>query len=221
MCATRFFPSHTTFLSLSGHSRWLLLSFILGSFFAASCSKAGERPAAADLSKIEITLQRSACRGTCPEYNVTIHGDGRVVFTTETYTGSESAVASHRQLVAQGVVLPGTHEDWIAPATVAALFAQFRKAGFFNLRNSYRAEITDSAAYVLTADAGQRHKSVEDYTGRMVGIPEVVTELEDAVDNAAGTVCWVKGTAGLIAWLEGQHFDPLAGGGAACGLGSE
>jgi hypothetical protein len=85
MYATRFFSSHTAFLSRSRHSRWLLLSFILGSFFAASCSKAGERPAAADLSKIEITPQRSACRGSCPECKVTIHGDGRVVFTTETY----------------------------------------------------------------------------------------------------------------------------------------
>jgi hypothetical protein len=105
--------------------------------------------------------------------------------------------ASHRQLVAQGVVLPGTHKDWIAPATVAALFAQFRKAGFFNLRSLYRAEITDGAAYVLTADAGQRHKSVEDYMGRLIGMPKVVTELEDAVDKVAGTVRWVRGTVGL------------------------
>jgi hypothetical protein len=207
MYAACFFPSHTTFLSRSGHSRWLLLSFILGSLLAASCSEAGDRPAAADLSKSGITLQRSACLGTCPEYKVTIHDDGRVLFTTETYTGPESAVASHRQLVAQGVALPGTHEDRIAPATVAALFARFRKAGFFNLRSSYRAEITDSPAYVLTADAGQRHKSVEDYMGRMVGMPKVVTELEDAVDKVAGTDRWVRGTAGLIAWLEGQHFD--------------
>jgi hypothetical protein len=37
-------------------------------------------------------------------------------------------------------------------------------------------------------------------------MPKVVTELEDAVDEVAGTERWLKGT-GLIAWLEGQHFD--------------
>ena len=38
-------------------------------------------------------------------------------------------------------------------------------------------------------------------------MPKVVTELEDAVDKVAGTDRWLRGSAGLIAWLEGQHFD--------------
>lgn len=124
MYATRFFPSHTTFLSRSRHSHWLLLSFILASLFAAPCSKAGHLPTAVDLVKVKITLQRSACEGSCPEYKVTIHGDGRVVFTTETQPYRKLAA------IVQGVVLPGTHEDQIAPETVAELFTQFRKAGF-------------------------------------------------------------------------------------------
>src|SRR5262249_53143871 len=163
-------------------------SFILGSFFAASCSKAGDRPTAADLSKIEITLQRSPCLGSCAVYKVAIHGDGRVVFT-----GGLTFV-----------VLPGTHEDRIAAGTVAALFEQFRKAGFFGLRSLYRsADSVDSPAYVLTVETGQRHKSVEDHAGQRAGMPKVVTELENAVDKVAGTDRWVKGNAGLIAWLEG------------------
>jgi hypothetical protein len=31
----------------------------------------------------------------------------------------------------------------------------------------------------------------------MIGMPKVVTELEDAVDKVAGTVRWVRGTVGL------------------------
>jgi hypothetical protein len=38
-------------------------------------------------------------------------------------------------------------------------------------------------------------------------MPKVVTELERAVDKVAGTDRWVRGNAGLIAWLEGQRFD--------------
>jgi hypothetical protein len=59
---------------------------------------------------------------------------------------------------------------------------------------------------VLTVDTGQRQKSVEDYEGKLAGMPKVVTELEDAVDKAAGTDRWLRGS-GLVAWLEGQHFD--------------
>jgi hypothetical protein len=192
----RFFPSHTAFLSRFGDSRWLVRSFVLGGFFVAFCGEAP--PTAVDLSKIEITLQRSPCLGTCPNYKVTIRGDGRVVFTTETLPGLTSTI---------GVVLPGTHEDRIAPETVAALFERFRKAGFFDLRSAYQFPATDLPTYVLTIDTGQRRRSVEDYGGRVAGMPKVVTELEDAVDNAAGTDRWVRGSTGLIAWLEGQHFD--------------
>src|SRR5262245_24789550 len=121
--------SYTAFLTR--FRRWLLMSLILCSFFADSKSDAP--PIAADLSKIEITLQRSACFGACPGYKVTIHGDGRVVFTTQTGPDETSAA---------GVVLPGTHEDRIAPEAAAALFEQFWEARFFNLRSSYRAAVT-------------------------------------------------------------------------------
>jgi hypothetical protein len=183
------------------HSRWLLLFFILG-----SC-KADDPPTAADLSKIEITLQRSACFGVCPAYKVSIHGDGLVVFTTELRPDEPASALFAATEKREGVVLPGTHEDRIAPGAVAALFEQFRKGGFFDLRMSYRADVTDNPTYVLTVDTGQRQKSVEDYVGKEAGMPAVVTELERAVDKAAGTDRWVRGSAGLIAWLDGQNFD--------------
>jgi hypothetical protein len=174
----------------SGRLRWLLVSFILGSVLAASCSEAGQRPAAVDLTKVKITLHRSSCEGSCPVYTVTIHSDGRVVFAAAGY-----------------VLLPGTHEDRIDPENVAALFAQFQKAGFFNLRSEYALKDTDASAYVLTVDTGQRQKSVKDYLGEGASMPKAVTELENAVDTVAGTNRWLRGTAGLVAWLEGQNFD--------------
>jgi hypothetical protein len=180
---------------------------MLGSFFAAPCGEASQRPAAADLTKVKITLQRSACEGVCPEYKVTIQGDGRVVFTTNTAPGRESA-AHQDWVMMHTMLLPGTHEDRIAPETVAALFARFQKAGFFNLRSAYQvADVVDLPEYALTVDTGHRRKSVADYAGKEVGMPKIVTELEKAVDQTAGTDRWLRGSAGLTAWLERQHFD--------------
>jgi hypothetical protein len=38
-------------------------------------------------------------------------------------------------------------------------------------------------------------------------MPKTVAGLENAVDKVAGTDRWLRGTAGLVAWLEGQNFD--------------
>jgi hypothetical protein len=190
MYVTRLFLSDTAFLPRFRHCRWLLLFFILGSLFAGS--KADAQPAAAELGDVEITLRRGPCQCCCPIYTVNVHGDGRVVFTAGSI----------------GVLLPGTHEDRIAPEAVAALLERFLKAGFFKLRSSYLApESSDLPRYVLTVDTGQRHKSVADQMGAGAGMPKVVTELERAVDEAAGTARWLRGRAGLMAWLEGQNFD--------------
>lgn len=133
--------------------------------------------------------------------------DGRVVFATEA-----------RPYV-QGVVSPGTHEDRISPETVAALFTRFRKERFLSLRSSYRRAAHDLLEFVLTIDTGGRRQRRP--WGRVVGMPAVVTALEDAVDKGSrhgslGEEDWAQ------AWLERQHFDfhsPEAG--ATCSLGSE
>jgi hypothetical protein len=40
---------------------------------------------------------------------------------------------------------------------------------------------------------GGRTKTVTDYVGEQVGMPVVITDLENAVDEAAGTERWIKG----------------------------
>ena len=38
-------------------------------------------------------------------------------------------------------------------------------------------------------------------------MPAVVTELQQAVDLAAGTARWVEGADGLVEWLDAEGFD--------------
>ena len=68
--------------------KWLTL-FLLG-VLAAACSLAAPAPTP-DYASLVITLERTACFGTCPIYKLTVYGDGRVEYEGErfvTVTGS-------------------------------------------------------------------------------------------------------------------------------------
>lgn len=188
--------------------RPLGLLIVAGLMLAAlfGCARADATPPV-DRDKLKISLQRSACFGSCPDYLVTIDGHGNVVF--ETRPPFEVGDAQVHQMMApdSGVLFPGRHTDRIAESAVDDLVEQFRKARFFELNNEYRASVTDSATYVVTLDTGHGKKTIEDYVGRDVGMPASITALEHAIDKVAGTERWIRGTAMLLPWLDGQKFD--------------
>ena len=154
-----------------------------------------------------ISLTRSACYGTCPNYTVVIHGDGQVRFSTNLEPVS-AVDALHRQFAqSRGVLLAGTHVDHVPAQSVAALLAQFQHVGFWHLRDRYAARVTDNPTQIITLETGGRRKRVVDYVGTEAGMPQSVRDLEDAIDRVAGTARWVDGTPALIPWLVDQKFD--------------
>lgn len=159
-----------------------------------------------DPDKLAITLTRSACYGSCPAYQVTIYADGRVRFTTKTEP-VDAVDALHRQFAgARGVLLPGTHEDRVSPAAVAALAKQFEAADFWHLKDEYRSPVTDNPTQIVSLLSGTQRKSVIDYVGTEAGMPQAVRRLEEAIDRLAGTDRWVSGSPALIPWLERTGF---------------
>lgn len=187
------------------------LTFLSAVMVLAGCqgTKAAPFPAI-DRDKLQITLTRTACFGTCPDYKVTINGNGHVIFTTReapTDEATDALSAHHRFATMSYVVAPGRHEDQIDPEAVDRLIEQFREAGFFSLKSEYSAQITDNPTYVLEIDTGHGRKKVLDYVGREIGMPKAVTDLEDAVDKAAGTARWVHGANGLVEDLQSEGFD--------------
>ncbi len=139
-------------------------------------------PKISDLSAVSIRLSRSGCHGPCPSYAVTIHGDGSVVYTGNRF-----------------VSIPGTHDARISTADFAALLERFRKAGFLALNENYASAVTDGPRYYLSLSLPGRTKLVWDYVGGRVGMPAIVTELEDAVDQAADTARWVTSSPATVA----------------------
>jgi hypothetical protein len=137
----------------------------------------GSFPSPWDLKGVKIELSRTVCFGRCPAYSVTIQGDGKIHFNGESF-----------------VAIPGKHDAQISPEAVSALVRRFEKARFFEAGDKYVATVTDNPTYTLTLTVGGKTKSVTDYVGEQVGMPLVITDLENAVDEVAGTERWIKGS---------------------------
>lgn len=136
---------------------------------------------AAATEPVEITLQRTTCFGTCPEYTVTLRGDGTV-----TYSGR------------QFVRTPGNHTWKIDPAAVRALAREMETAGFFELKDEYTSLITDNPTTYTSLTIGNRSKKIKDYiTG-----PPKLKDIEAKIDEVSGVLKYVTPEAKLVDAIE-------------------
>jgi hypothetical protein len=128
-----------------------------------------------DWSSLKISLERTQCFGDCPIYKVTVTGDGTVFWHGEGYVKTKgSAVAQ------------------VAPEKVRTLFEAFRKAEFFWLFDRYVAQnVADVPYYITTISFDDHTKTVTEYAGEEMNMPEAVSEVVWAIDEAANTAQWI------------------------------
>ena len=126
---------------------------------------------------VEITLQRTTCFGTCPEYTVTLKDDGTVVY-------------SGRQFVKT----PGEHTWKIEATAVRALAREMEKEGFFELQDSYTARVSDNPTTYTTLKIGNRTKKIQDY----VAGPPKLKEFEAKIDEVSGVKKYVAPEGRLV-----------------------
>lgn len=141
-------------------------------------------------AQVTISLSRGGCFGTCPGYKVSIHGNGQV-----DYQGGDYADVQ------------GKHSYQISPEEVAALVERARRADLWSMSTSYRAPITDNPTYVLTLKMGKLTHEIEDYVGRMVGMPAAVGEFENEVDRVGRTSEWTHLSLAAVERLQSENFD--------------
>jgi ankyrin repeat protein len=147
-------------------------------------------PVVKELRAVSIVLERGECFGTCPTYRVELRGTGEIIYEGRKY-----------------VLVEGQHRMTIDPQRVAALVEEFRKSDFWSLRPAYVASITDSPSYRLTLSIDGQARTVTDYVGKAVGMPDFVTALEEAVDKVAGTRRWITGDEETLASLQREKWD--------------
>lgn len=139
-----------------------------------ACASAAPAPTPENAGPVEISMTRTPCFGFCPDYTVTISGDGGVLYEGRRF-----------------VNVVGERRAQISPAQVQALLARFDAIGFDNLENEYRAGVTDLPSTTIQLVRNGRTKSVLDYGGTGAGMPESVRELQAEIDRASGAAQWV------------------------------
>lgn len=121
-----------------------------------------------------MTLRKQGCFGRCPQYLVTVSGDGDV-----TYYGGRFAAQTgerHRKI---------PHED------VQRLFFKFRQLNYFSLKDNYLADKTEDAETRATSIAydGKRKEISEDGIDDSE-MPGRLRELEALIDELSGSLGW-------------------------------
>jgi hypothetical protein len=127
-----------------------------------------------------LTLDRGACYGRCPVYQVTVTADGRVAWCGGRCTDAV-----------------GPQEWTVPPTTIAALEAALARAGFSDLKSEYTDfDWTDAPSVIVTVIyADGTEKSTNHYHG-CEAAPRALTALEDRIDRILGTKAYI-GRGGL------------------------
>jgi Domain of unknown function (DUF6438) len=129
-------------------------------------------------SDLVVSLERTACFGTCPVYQLTVYGDGRVVYDGQAF-----------------VAVRGKRTAQISPEQVQKLVQAIEAANFFSLADRYTVDATDLPGAWTSVTLNGQSKRVWRYgSSGDLGIdnaPKALTELEQAIDTIANAQQWI------------------------------
>ena len=132
----------------------------------------------------KITLERTACLGTCPVYSLTVYADGRVEFTGK-----------------QFVTAMGLHKKTVPVKNVEKILAVADRMHFFDLTGQYNCyTVTDMPSVNVTITAAGRTKAVDHYYGCVSLAVQTrldlvnLKALESTIDKMAGVSGWLRGS---------------------------
>jgi len=128
-----------------------------------------------DRATLIMTLGRFGCYGTCPVYSVKVYGDGKVEYEGQCF------VAVH-----------GKRSSMIPGDAVESLFEYFKNADYFSLKDDYDSLATDLPTFTTSIAFDGQTKSVTDYFGVEMGMPDSVKLIERTIDRVTNSLQWVN-----------------------------
>jgi ankyrin repeat protein len=147
-------------------------------------------PEVKDWDSVIIKLTRTGCFGTCPSYEVEVHGDGTVRYQGESY-----------------VAILGDHHCSVPEENVRELVKSFRETDYYSLQDEYVAGITDDPTYISSIQIDGKSKTVKDYVGEIIGMPLGVSDLESAIDRLSEVQRWTRGNADTAGCLKNENWN--------------
>jgi hypothetical protein len=127
-----------------------------------------------DMNNVVITLQRSGCLGSCPVYNVTIYGNGTVM-----YEGKENVNVS------------GAQRSNISEEDVRQLLSEFRNIDYFSFNETEIAShiVYDVPIVTSSLSVNGKTKTIQHYETTE---PKQLTALEDTIDEMVNSSQWIE-----------------------------
>jgi len=127
------------------------------------------------INDVCITLERTACNGTCPVYTLKIYGTGLIVYEGESY-----------------VRIKGRKTSKISEDKLDKLMSWFKEIDFFSLNDSYEENtFPDMATAITSIKINDNSKSVRHNYGD-ISAPKELTKLEHRIDRISNSLQWIK-----------------------------
>lgn len=127
-----------------------------------------------DIQNVVITLKRSACFGICPTYNITIYGNGTVI-----YEGTAN------------VNMTGIQISNIAEDNLRLLISEFKKIDYFSLNETEIAShvVYDVPMFTTSLSINGKIKTIKHYE---TAVPKQLTDLENKIDEIVNSSQWIE-----------------------------
>ena len=132
-----------------------------------------------DSSISRISLERTACFGTCPVYEVSVFADGSVTFTGTRFVESV-----------------GDYSTQIGRSGFRRLVEFSEDIGFFDLDDEYRYGRAEDGSRIVVSDLPSRITTIY-RDGEVKSVlnyfrgPEELEQFERLIDTVANTAQWV------------------------------
>ncbi len=174
---------------------WMYQARVLltGSELAWKLSQQAAAPSGAQLAGNDtaVTLTRTTCEGTCPDYVMTVYGSGRVEFRGRAFVCDKSPPAAQ-----------------VDPAAVRRLVDGLVAAGFSKMPSYTKQEWSDNPSATVTLKQGSTVHTVEHYHGDR-SAPRLLSMMEERIDEVAGSAAWLATWDGRQYVCTGPGGEPV------------
>ena len=143
------------------------MNLIRSIIILVACFLAADGRAEAKTNK--ISLERTACFGTCPVYKLTVYSDGKVEYEGKDHVKEK-----------------GSRSSKIEEKLFLRLMKKVDEIGFFKLNDRYEGRITDLPTRITTVTKGDVSKTVRNYYGG----PKDLYDLEQLIDEVTNSAQW-------------------------------